>query len=131
MSPKFAEKLQQAGSNQKKLVSLMAEIDETKRSIKSALSQLSSEPDDLCVKGRARQTKIRRMKDKISFLVVEREIVRKKLGSIKTDTKGLNRVVSQVRPDFSQAFMVAAERILSEESFGEIETRAGEILQIE
>jgi hypothetical protein len=131
LNSEFADKLQEAGNNQEKLVALMAEIDETKRSIRSALSQLSSEPDERHSKGRERQTKIRKMKDKMSFLTEEREIVRDKLGRLKMDKKVLNRISSSKSIEFSQAFMAAAERMLSEEQFNEIESRASEILSAE
>lgn len=129
LSQEFAQKLEEAGSDQKALASLMNEIDETKRSIKSALSQLSSEPNGQHARGRERQVKIRRMKDKLSFLTEEREIVRQKLGRIKMDKKALNRARSSRNTDFTHAFMAAAERLLPEEVFNEIESRAAEILQ--
>ena len=128
MNPEFADKLQEAGNNKDKLVALLNEIDETKRAIKSSLSQLSSEPDEKTAKGRDRQGKIRRMKDKLSFLTEEREIVRVKLGRLKVAGKALKRCEAGTNVDFAHAFMVAAEQILSEEQLNEIEARASEIL---
>ena len=61
----------------------MNNLDAEKRSVKSHLSRLSSEPDEQYAHGRERQILIRRMKDKLSFLTEEREIVRKKLGELK------------------------------------------------
>lgn len=131
LSPEFAQKLQDAGSSQAALVALMSEIDEEKRAIKSALSQLSSEPDAQYARGRERQVKIRRMKDKISFLTEEREIVRIKLGRLKMDKKALRRATSSRSIEFSQSFMAAAERMLPEETFIQLEARAAEMLQTE
>ncbi len=53
MSPQFAEKLRSASSHDE-LVTLMADIGAEKMSIKSALSQLSSEPDERFQRGRER-----------------------------------------------------------------------------
>lgn len=131
LSQEFAQKLQDAGNNQTALVALMNSIDEEKRSIKSALSQLSSEPHEALARGRERQTKIRRMKDKISFLTEEREIVRAKLGRMKMEKKALNRATSEKKAHFAHAFMAAAERSLPAELFNELETKAAEILQNE
>lgn len=129
MSQKFSEKLAKTGADTDALTALMAEIDAEKRSVKSRLSQLSSEPDSQFAKGKERQVLIRRMRDKISFLTEERELVRKKLGQIKMDKKALNRVSNSVTSDFSHAFMAAAERMLDEEIFSQIEVRASEILE--
>lgn len=129
MNPEFAEKLQCAANSHDELVALMSEIDAEKRSIKSALSQLSSEPDDRFQRGKERQTKIRRMKDKISFLTEERELVRQKLSRIKADRKAHNRICTGVNVDFAHAFMAAAERLLPDDVFNEVESRAGEILE--
>lgn len=132
LSAGFAQRLLDAGNNRHALSALMQSIDEDKRSLKSALSQLSSEPDGpLVARGRERQVRIRRMKDKLAFLTAEREAVREKLGKIKMDVRALNRAVSSKSVDFSQAFMAAAERMLPEDVFNDLEIRAAEILQIE
>jgi len=84
MSQIFADKLSKAGYSQEALKCLLEQIDSEKRSIQSALSQLSSEPNESSVKGRDRQVRIRKMKDKQSFLTEEREQVRARLGEVKT-----------------------------------------------
>lgn len=129
VNQQFIERLEQAGFNRRRLTALMADIDEEKRSIKSRLSRLSSEPSEQHAKGRERQVLIRRMKDKMSFLTEEREMVRLRLGRIKMDQKALNRRTNKAEPEFAHAFMAAAERTLSEDSFLELEARAAEILQ--
>lgn len=131
LSQEFAQRLVDAGNDQKTLRSMLSSLDEEKRSIKSALSQLSSEPEGPYARGRERQVKIRRMKDKISFLTEEREAVRQKLGRIKMDKKALNRVTSGKNVAFAHAFMAAAERVLTAETFNELEARAAEILRAE
>ncbi len=128
MNPEFAEKLQTASNSTDKLVQLMADIDAEKRSIKSALSQLSSEPDERFQGGRERQVKVRRMKDKMSFLTEERELVRQKLGIMKADRKAHNRICTATNATFALAFMAVAERVLPDEVFNAVERRAGEIL---
>jgi len=125
----FTYKFQDCGDDKEKLVSLMADIDAEKRSLKSRLTQLSSEPDGSdYARGRKRQTNIRKIKDKIGFLTEERELVRKKLGSLKTRNKALNKTVNSRKPDFQAAFMTAAEMLLDEETFLEIESKASELL---
>lgn len=131
LSPEFAQKLQNAGNDTKALTALMAAIDEDKRALKSALSQLSSEPEGKFGRGRARQVMIRKMKDKQSFLTEEREVVRLKLGRLKMDKKALNRALSSRSPEFTHAFVASAERLLPEELFQDLEVRAAEMLLAE
>lgn len=129
MSPEFLSALEQAGFNRDKLVNLMNKVDAEKRAVRSALSQLSSEPDEHHARGRERQAKIRRMRDKLGFLTEEREIVRARLGRLKVDTKALNTALHTRDQAFAHAFMAAAGQLLEPETFADIEQRAGEILQ--
>ncbi len=131
MRQEFIEKLQRCGSNKDKLSSLMADIDAEKRSLKSYLSRLSSEPDGAFGKGRERQALIRRIKDKRSFLIEEREAIRHKLGSIKVDIESLNKASNRGSVDFAHAFVAAAERNLSKEVFLELELKAADILSVD
>jgi len=124
----FEERIIECGNDRDKLLAFMYELDAEKRSLKSRLSQLSSEPDGEYARGRKRQTNIRKIKDKISFLTEEREFVRKKLGSIKTSKKSLNTATNNRKPDFLAAFMVAAEQFLDEERFLDIEAKAAELM---
>lgn len=128
MDQEFLYKLDSAGFDKKKLTALLNELDETKRSIRSQLSQISSEPNETTPVGRERQTRIRRMKDKISFLTEEREIVRKRLGEIKTNINTANRMQHKYKNGFELAFLVAAEKTLGEEQFLELEAQATIIL---
>lgn len=131
MSQEFEQKLSDAGYKQSSLTALINELDADKRAIKSALSQLSSEPDEKMAKGRERQARIRKMKDKLSFLTEEREIVRMRLGEIKTNNRAFNKLQHSPKnkSEFQQAFMVAAERILSEEQYLELEIKAAKIVE--
>lgn len=125
----FFDRLQSAGRDRKLLIALMGSIDVDKRAVKSELSRLSSEPDPELSRGRARQTKIRKLRDRLSFLTEQRQLVQNKLSQINSDKKALNRATSNTSPVFAQAFLAAAERLLPEEQFNELETLAAEILQ--
>jgi hypothetical protein len=127
MRQEFAEKLNDAGWTKSKLKALMESLDSERRSIKSRLSQLSSEPKEGDPVGRDRQVLIRRMKDKSSFLTEEREAVRARLGQVKVNQASLGRARSK-ESGFSEAFMAAAEYRLDEEMFSELEQLAASIL---
>ena len=71
------------------------------------------------------------MKDKLSFLTEEREAVRERLGAMKMDAKALNRASNSRSIDFAHAFIAAAERLLPDEMFLELESRAADILSSE
>ena len=127
----FTITLQACGKDKNKLSALLSEIDAEKRSLKSLLSRLSSEPERIYGRGRERQVKIRKMKDKLSFLTEEREAVRERLGAMKMDAKALNRATNSRSIDFAHAFIAAAERLLPDEMFLELESRAADILSSE
>lgn len=129
VSERFMNKLNEASVSREKLIQLLAELDEEKRSVRSSLSQLSSEPTTASLKGRERQAAIRRMKDKISFLTEEREAVRQRLGQIKEERKATNRRSPARNAVFTNAFVAAAESILSEQKFLEIELKAAQIIE--
>lgn len=124
----FIQKFEACGNDQQKLIALMAQLDETKRSLKDRLTRLSSEPNGEFGRGRERQEQIRKIKAKQGFLTDHRELVRAKLGRLKMDTKSLKRITNSRKPDFTMAFMAAAERMLTEEQFLDLEVRAQEIL---
>ncbi|EJC7176241.1 hypothetical protein DC915_RS03140 [Vibrio parahaemolyticus] len=128
MDQEFLDRLETAGFDKKKLTALLNELDQTKRSIRSQLSQLSSEPNDSTPVGRERQTRIRKMKDKISFITEEREVVRKRLAEIKANISSANRMQHKYRNGFELAFLVAAEQSLDEKQFLELEAQAHKML---
>ena len=125
----FSDRLHDSGWNKKKLMKMLNELDESKRSIKAALRRYAHDPDYL-VSGRERKIMERRLKDKKSYLIERCEIVRDRLGQIKTDQKNMNKAVNRQK-GFSDAFVASAERLLSEEQFTEIELRAVEIISNE
>lgn len=124
----FLQDFEACGNSRQKLLTLMGDLDEVKRSLKDRLTRLSSEPDGEFGRGRERQEQIRKIKAKQGFINDEREMIREKLGRLKMDAKSLNRAVSSRSPDFSHAFIAAAERMLSDELFLDLEVRAQEIL---
>ena len=137
MRQEFMYQLQDCGVDRNKLTTLMAEIDSEKRSLSSDLKRISSNsPEQTPKKTKAlrykkRLNQIIKIKEEIDFLTEEREMVRAKLGSMKMDKKALNKAANNRAPSFNQAFIAAAERILSEEQFLEIELRAVDILDAE
>ena len=128
MNQLFLKQLEQAGFDKSKLTALLNELDGTKRSIRSQLSQLSSEPNESTPVGRERQKRIRKMKDKISFITEEREIVRRRLSQIKRNCKSASRFQHKYKNGFELAFLVAAEQVLTEGQFLELEAKAETIL---
>ena len=132
ISEEFAIKVSEILHSKKLLVDLMNQLDEEKRSIRSFQREWSNSPkDDGGLSGSGRYKKLRRLKDRMSFLIEEREYVRQKLGDLKGDHKALNRAGSQRNIEFAQAFIAAAERLLSEEQFAELETKAAEMMMQE
>jgi len=128
VSLEFMEKVAAIDSDREKLLALMNELDAERRLIKSRMRQFSNSPrEEGGWVGSSRYVKLRKMKDKLSFLLEEREYVRSKLGRLKADQKALNRAVNGKTPQFCHAFMAAAERILEPDLFLEIEARAARI----
>lgn len=132
ISEEFAIKVSEISHSKKLLVDLMNQLDEEKRSIRSFQREWSNSPkDDGGLSGSGRYKKLRRLKDRMSFLIEEREHVRQKLGDLKGDQKALNRSVNKRKVEFSQAFVAAAERLLSEEVFAELEAKAAQMMMQE
>ena len=122
----FSDRLHDAGWNKKKLLHILNELDEAKRGIKATLRRYAHDPDYL-ICGRERKIMERKLKDKEGYLIKRREIVRDRLGQIKTDQKNMNKAANSHK-GFSDAFVASAERILTEDQFTEIELRAVEII---
>ena len=123
----FSDRLHDAGWNKKKLLQMLNELDEAKRSIKATLRRYAHDPDFL-ISGRERKIMERKLKDKEGYLIERREIVRDRLGQIKNDQKNMNKAVNR-KKGFSDAFVASAERILTREQFIEVELKAVEIIE--
>ena len=131
LSQEFISEVSKISNNKDALIDLMNQLDKEKRSIKSFMRQYSNEPKTgKGGSGPERYKKLRRIKDRQSFLIEEREYVRQKLGELKAKQKALNRAINSRSAGFSQAFIAAAERILQPDLFKEIETEAFLMLEI-
>ena len=111
----FADRLHDAGWDKKKLLQMLNELDESKRKIKSTLRRYAHDPDYL-ICGMERKIMERKLKDKEGYLIERREIVRDRLGQIKTDQKNMNKAAN-MHKGFSDAFVASAKRILTEDQF--------------
>ena len=128
MNQNFTEKLASIRTKEN-LIQLINELDEEKRRIKTAMGKFSNEDvENGGLSGKHRQTKLRRMKTRISFLIAEREATRQKLGKLNRDKKALNKAMNR-KPEFCQAFLAVAEKTLPEEQFLDFEMEAMEMLQ--
>ena len=108
----------QAAGNKERLVALMADLDEEKRSIKQYLSRLSSEPRDGDPTGKERQSRIRRMKTKTGHLTEYRETVRNAIADANIRFKGSDPSI------YYQAFYDSACILLSTEQITECQSHA-------
>lgn len=125
----FANRVAAIAHSKSQLLDLMHELDAEKRSIRSYQTLCSNAPqEDGGLAGSKRFLKIRSMRDRVGFLIEEREYVRQKLGELNGDQKALNRAVKNKSLEFSQAFMAAAERMLSEDLFLDIEAKASAMM---
>ena len=129
MNQNFTEKL--ANTRDKELlIQLMNELDEEKRRIKTVMSKFSNEdPENGGLSGKERQTKLRRLKTRLSFLIEEREATRQKLGKLNGDKKALNKAMNR-KIEFRHAFLAVAEREMPEEIFIDLEMKAMELLTL-
>ncbi len=129
MNQNFTEKLANA-RDKESLIQLMNELDEEKRRIKTVMSKFSNEDaENGGLTGKDRQTKLRRMKTRLSFLIEEREFTRQKLGKLNSDKKALNKAMSR-KLEFCHAFLAVAEKEMAEEDFLNLEMKAMEMLAL-
>lgn len=129
ISEKFALKVSNISNDQEKLIHLMNDLDEEKRLIRSAQRKWSnSEKEEGGLSGSQRSNKLRKLKDKISFLIEEREYVKQKLANLKENKKFLN-VAMNKKASFVEAFYATAQINLSEEEVVELELKTYELLK--
>lgn len=105
------------------------ELDETKRSIRDQIRQFSNE--HLAPKTRSDFVWLRKAKAKISFLVEEREELKRVLGDVNQRLKSARELLhSHKRPNvrLAQIFMMLAEDKLNAELFRTLETEALSLL---
>jgi len=124
----FTKKVTEIDYDKELLITFMNELDEEKRSIRSFMRKYSNEPKEAGGGvGSERYRKLRRLKDRLGFLIEEREYVRLRIGDLKANRKLVNRAVKQ-KVEFCHAFLAAAESNLSEEQFLDLEAKAMNIL---
>lgn len=132
LSQEFVLKVQEISHSRPKLIELMNALDEEKRSIRSHMREWSNQPKDAGgLAGPERYRKLRRLKDRMAFLIEEREYVRQKLGDLKADQKALRSNTNNRQVGFSHAFLAAAQRTLDPETFEKLELKAAQILMQE
>lgn len=125
----FAQRVAAIAHDREALLALMAALDAEKRQIRSFMSKYSNSlPEQGGLAGSERMRKLRRMRDRLSFLTEEREYARQALGRLNGDIKAMNRAINGKGPDFLQAFYAAAERILSTENLEHVEAKAAQML---
>jgi len=130
LSEEFVTKVSAISHDQQQLIELMNQLDEEKRIIRSSQrTRSNSEKGDGGLAGSKRYKTLRKLKDRISFLIEEREYVRQTLGELKRDQKTLNKATNQ-KIDFTQAFYAASEITLPEELFLQLEAKAQQLLGI-
>jgi len=128
LSESFLNSVSKVAFDREALITMMHNIDETKRQIKSRLSSVSSGSQEMTELGpKERKSQIRKMTDKISCLAEEREYIRNKINTIKQSHKAMKRAVNSRNENFCHAFIAAAEVLLDEETFLEIEAHAATI----
>ena len=127
----FVVEMAKASNNRKLLLSLMDTIDEEKRSVKQRLKQVSSDPKAEDPVGGERESLIRGLKDKESYLKAEREVVRNRLGEVSEYKRSMNYLYTPDGEQWMRAFYVAAQHTLSESVLKQCEDLAGEISNID
>jgi len=114
----FRLRMLQATGNKERLIALMADIDEEKRSVRQYLSRLSSEPKGGDPTGKERQSRIRRMKTKTGHLTEYREIVRNAIADAKIQFKDSDPTI------YYQAFYDSACVLFTPEQITECQSHA-------
>ena len=125
MSQAFTDQLSECNTRES-LVQLMESIDFQRMTLSTEITQLSSQPLD-GMSGQDAYSKLRRMRDKRSYLFSERGLVRQKLSKLNNDVKAVNRANDR-QPGFSQAFLAACERSMSQSEFLDMEVKAMELM---
>lgn len=129
MDQVFAERLAEAGWDKTRLVALLNELDDEKRSLKMSLRRLAQNPEySMKGMGHERHKKERRMKDREGYLIQYRETVQQRIGKINRERKAMNRAKNRDQY-FPASFFAAAEEMLDSELFSQLELRAVEIIQ--
>lgn len=129
ISEEFASKVAGISHDQDKLIQLINDLDEEKRLARSFQRNWSnSEKEEGGLSGSQRSKKLRKLKDKVSFLIEEREYARMQLKKLNSEKKKLNQAINK-KAGFAEAFYVAAELNLPEDVFLKLELNAYQLLK--
>jgi len=131
LTESFISKVGEIRENKQALVSLMNEIDESKRQVKARLTAISSGRKEFTeLSTKERRVQIKKMQDKLVYLAEEREYIRSLIGEINRNIKAVNRAKNSRKEAFCHAFLAAAEDMLDEETFLALESKAAVIMSI-
>lgn len=129
LSQSFLLKVNHLQGDRDQLIELMGELDARKNAARAAMRDISNTPaEEGGLSGRERNRALRKLRTKIDYLKIEREYVKNKIGEIKKQTRRLNRISNNTTPGFQAAFMAAAQKLLDEETFLHIESKAALIM---
>ena len=129
LSQRFLLKVSSLEGDKEKLIELMNELDAQKNAARGAMRDISNTPvEEGGLSGKERNRALRKLRTKIDFLKLEREYVKNKIARLKQNTRQLNRITNNTTPKFQAAFMAAAEKLLDEQTFLDIESQAAIIL---
>lgn len=126
----FKEELIKARGDKEKVKKVMDLLDEDKRKLRADIDQLAFK-----LNGMDRTTSIpyRKKMDffnrKLGYLISLRSEARNTLARIKREDKSLRRAVNGKSILFSKAFIAAAEQLLSEDVYLQLELKASQIME--
>lgn len=126
----FVLRVAEIRNNKPALVALLNDIETEKREAKKKLQKFSSTPKcETGIDTKQRSKLITSLKNKQAYLKSEAEHVRGVIHQLKQDQAALNKAASSKKPGYAEAFLAAAEQLLDEEQFVEIELKAVSLLE--
>ena len=129
LRPDFVIRVSEIKNDKPKLLELLNELEAEKRDIKKKLQKFSNSPkSETGLDTKMRERLIRSLLAKRTYLQNEALHVRNAIHEHKRLKSHVNKVLNNKKPGLGDAFMAAAEKLLSEEQFVEIELRALELL---
>ncbi len=129
LSQRFLLKVAKIDGDKQQLIELMNELEAQKKAARVAMRNISNTPaEEGGLQGKERERKLRGLRTKIDYLKVECEYIKHKISTINTQKKKANRVVHNTSPKFQAAFMAAAEKLLDEKTFLNIENKAAMLI---
>jgi len=124
LSQSFLLRVAKIDGNKQLLTRFLSELDEQKDSARSTLLNFSDSPEAVGLSEHARIRKLRQLRAKIDRLKVEREYVANKIAELKSQ----KRISNNSSAKFQAAFMAAAEKVLDEKTYLNIESKAAMLI---